>query len=246
MGTEYPWKEDVEEAKRKIALLNKNKKRPHALVDGQCSPELVSKIQGSDLYAQADADQDVVQLLLIFWGYCCSFNTNQQSRFALKGAKHQVQVFTQGYDVTVTDYVEYFMALVGMVETYGGAYGNKPGLLREQLIKQGVTAADMDKTAMNGGPNMAKIKKALVVTRECYLSCMILLGSDNSRFYQVNTDLQNDMMKGTNNFPKTVVKTTCHLSKYKVPQRHIRAREPDSKGVAFVQGGGKKACNQRD
>ncbi len=94
-----------------------------------------------------------------------------------------MQVFIQGYDVTVTDSVEYFMVLVGVAETYGGAYGNKPGLLREQLIKQGVTAADMDKTTANGGPNVAEIKKALVVTRECYLSCMILCGSDNSRFY---------------------------------------------------------------
>jgi hypothetical protein len=132
------------------------------------------------------------------------------------------------------------MALVGVVETYGGAYGNEPGLLREQLIKQGVSAADVDKTVANGGPDAAEIKKALVVTRECYLSCMILQGSDNSRFYQVKTNLQNDMMKGTDNFPKTVVQTTHLLSNYKVPPRHVCAQEPDSKGVAFVQGAREK------
>ncbi len=203
-------------------------------------PELVSKIWGSDLYAQADTDQDAVQLLLIIWGYCCSFDANQQSTFALEGAKHRVQVFIQGYDVTVTDYVEYFMALVGMVETYGGVYGNKPGLLREQLIKQGVSAADVNKTVANGGPDAAEIKKALVVTCKCYLSCMILRGSDNSRFYQVKTDLQNNMTKGTNNFPKTVVETTRLLSNYEVPPRHVCAREPDSEGMAFVQGAGEK------
>ncbi len=137
-------------------------------------------------------------------------------------------------------YVEYFMALVGVAETYGGAYGNNPGLLGEQLIKQGMTAADVDKTAANGGPDVAEIKKALVVTRECYLSCMILHGSGNSGFYQVKTNLQNDMTKETNNYPKTVIKTTCLLSKYKVPPRHIRARQLDSEGVAFVQGGREK------
>jgi hypothetical protein len=192
-GMIHLWQEDVKEAKRKITLLEENKKRAYALIIKQCSPELVSKIWGLDLYAQVDMDQDVVQLLLIIWGYCCSFDANQQSTFSLEGAKHRVQVFIQGYDVTVTDYVEYFMALVGMVETYGGAYGNKPGLLREQLIKQGVSAVDVDKTIANGAPDAAKIKKALVVTRDCYLSCMILQGSDNSRFYQVKTDLQNIM-----------------------------------------------------
>jgi hypothetical protein len=185
-------------------------------------------------------DQDAEQLLLIIRGYCCSFDANQQSTFTLEGAKHRVQVFIQGYDITVMDYVEYFMVLVGVVETYGGAYENEPGLLREQLIKQGVTAVDVDKTAANSSPDMTEIKKALVVTRECYLSCMILHGSDNSRFYQVKTNLQNDMTKGTDNFPKTVAETTCLLSKYKVPPRHVRAQEPDSKGVAFVQGSGEK------
>jgi hypothetical protein len=79
-----------------------------------------------------------------------------------------------------------------------------------------------------------------VVTRECYLSCMILRGSDNSRFYQVKTDLQNDMTKGTDNFSKTVVQTIRLLSNYKVPPRHVCAQEPDSKGVVFVQGAGEK------
>jgi hypothetical protein len=55
-GTEYLWKEDVKEAKRKITLLDENKKRAYALFVGQCSPELVSKIRGLDLYAQADAN----------------------------------------------------------------------------------------------------------------------------------------------------------------------------------------------
>jgi hypothetical protein len=87
-GTIYLWQEDVKEAKRKITLPEENKKRAYALIIKQCSPELVSKIRGSDLYAQADTDQDAVQLLLIIRGYCCSFDTNQQSTFALKGAKH--------------------------------------------------------------------------------------------------------------------------------------------------------------
>jgi hypothetical protein len=76
-GTISLWQEDVKEVKRKIALLEENKKHAYALIIGQCSPELVSKIRGSDLYAQADTDQDAVQLLLIIWGYCCSFDANQ-------------------------------------------------------------------------------------------------------------------------------------------------------------------------
>jgi hypothetical protein len=40
--------------------------------------------------------------------------------------------------------VGHFKALVGVVETYGGAYGNKLGLLKAQLLEHGVLAVDVD------------------------------------------------------------------------------------------------------
>jgi len=49
--------------------------------------------------------------------------------------------------MTNTEYVELFKALVGVVETYGDAYGRKPGLVATELDVQGmkpenVTTAD--------------------------------------------------------------------------------------------------------
>jgi hypothetical protein len=54
--------------KKKISLLEENKKRTYALVMGQCSPGLKSKIQGLNGYEAANKDQDVVALLLIICG----------------------------------------------------------------------------------------------------------------------------------------------------------------------------------
>ena len=118
----FLWQQDVTEAKKRKALLeeNKNKKRAYALILGQCSMDLESKIKGADAYTQADADQDVVQLLKIIRGYCCKFEENQQSITALESAKHRVSTYFQGYETTTTEYVEFFKALVGVVETYGG------------------------------------------------------------------------------------------------------------------------------
>ncbi len=57
---------------------------------------------------------------------------------------------------------------MGVVETYGGTYGNKPGLIKAQLLEQGVLAADVNT------PDAGKLKKALAVCCDSYLSCMIL------------------------------------------------------------------------
>jgi hypothetical protein len=87
---------------------------------------------------QANQDQDIILLLDIIHGYCCSYNNYQQSTYALKRAKHRVFIYYQGYDVTTTKNVEHFKALVGVVENYGGTYtGNKPRLITAQRIKQG-------------------------------------------------------------------------------------------------------------
>jgi hypothetical protein len=60
-------------------------------------------------------------------------------------------------------------------------------------------------------------------------------GSNNNRYYQLKTDLANNMTKGQDNFPKTIVETTCLLNNYKVPGRQQCTRDPDNDGVAFVQ-----------
>ncbi len=170
--------QDVTKAKKRIALLAKNKKRLYTLVLIQCSPELESKIKGVDLYVQADCDQDMVQLLLIIRGYCCRFDNNQLSIYVLESVKRRILTYYQGYGITITEYVVNFKVLMGIVKTYGGAYGNKPRLIKAQLLEQGVLAADVDM------PNADELMKALAVCCNSYLFCMILRGSDNSRFYQ--------------------------------------------------------------
>ncbi len=76
-------------------MLVENKKLVYALVLGQCLIELISKIMGLDSYVQANANQDMVQLLVTIQGYCCQFNHHQQSTYTLEGAKHRVSTFYQ-------------------------------------------------------------------------------------------------------------------------------------------------------
>ncbi len=162
----------------------------------------------------------MVQLLLIIRGYCCRFDDNQQSIYVLESTKHCISTYYQGYKVRITEYVEHFKALVGAVKTYGGAYGNEPGLVHQHDVDM----LDAD-----------KLKKALAVCCDSYLLCMILQESDNSRFYQLKTDLVNNMAKGQDNFLKTIIETTCLLNDYKVPARQQCVKDPNNNGVVFVQ-----------
>jgi hypothetical protein len=65
---------------------------------------------------------------------------------------------------------------------------------------------------------------------------MILCGTDNGWYFQLKVNLLNDMTKGTDKFRKTIVKTMHLLTNYVAPPRLQRMRDPDGKGLAFVQG----------
>ena len=103
--------------KKQVVQLEENKKHAYALVIGQCSPNLDSKLQESATFVHAAADQDAVKLLLVIQGYCCHFDNHQQSTWALEKAKQQVSMYYQAHGVTNTEYVENFKAVVGVVET---------------------------------------------------------------------------------------------------------------------------------
>jgi hypothetical protein len=132
--------------------------------------------------------------------------------------------------VTNTEYVEHFKALVCVVETYGGAYGQEPGLVATELVAQGVRPEDIDSA------DRVAIIKAEEVCRECYLSCMLIRGADNGRYFQLKVDLSNNMTKGADSYPKTIVKTMHLLTDYVPLPRLQRMHDPDGKGLAFIQG----------
>ena len=102
-GDIYIRQQDGAVVKKKIVQLEENKKHVYALVIGQeCSPNLDSKLHGSAAFVRAEADQDVVQLLVVIRGYCCRFDNHQQSTWTLEQAKQQVSVYYQAHDATNT------------------------------------------------------------------------------------------------------------------------------------------------
>jgi hypothetical protein len=55
-----------------------------------------------------------------------------------------VSTYYQAHDVTNTEYVEHFKALIGVVKANRGAYSCEPGLVAAQLVAQGVSHKDIN------------------------------------------------------------------------------------------------------
>jgi len=65
---------------------------------------------------------------------------------------------------------------------------------------------------------------------------MLLHRTNNSRYFQLKVDLSNNMKKGTDNYPKTIVETMHLLTDYVPPPRLQSVSDPDGEELAFIQG----------
>jgi hypothetical protein len=230
----FMWQEDFKVANKKRITYNENKERAYALVWGQCSQELRNKIKGAADYAAASADQDVIRLLLIIRGFCCSFDDQRQGTWALQQAKKRVFLYVQDGQQSNAEYMENFLALVRVVETYGGTWGEEPGLIRAKL--QAANVADVD------NPTEAEMATAKAASREDFLGMMFLSGADGNRYWKLREELSNDYAKGANNYPDTLDGMLRLLNNFKGPKPPNAARgtRQGGEGVNFLQD--RKSC----
>ncbi len=126
------WFHSYERAIDKRTILEAAGKRAYALVKGQCSPALVTKLEGTPGYEDAETVQDVCKLFALIRGICCQFDVNTQGTHSLAQEKRRVYVCIQK-DMSNAGYLKEFQGRVKTVETYGGSFGKEPGLLKKAL-----------------------------------------------------------------------------------------------------------------
>lgn len=107
----FIWQES-KRANKRIHQFHGNRGRAIALVWGQCSQELKNKVKVALMYAAVWGNHDVVVMLLIIRGLCCSFEDKHQGTWALQQAKKKAFRFMQHDRVSHADYYDEFMAIV--------------------------------------------------------------------------------------------------------------------------------------
>jgi hypothetical protein len=130
--------------------------------------------------------------------------------------------------------MEEFVANISVVETYGGEWGQEPGLIRAKL-EADATVVDVD------NPTADELDRAKAAAREDYLAMMFLSGADRTRYWKLRDELSNDYAKGTDNYPNTLDGMLRLLNNHRSGIKNSPKQEaPGSEGVAFLQPCSKK------
>jgi len=99
---------------------NDNEFSACALIYDQFSPKLKNKLEGTSSYDNAKSSSDIIKLLMIIRGYCCQFDTLNDEYMSIVKSLKNLFYFFQKAEQTNSEFHQDFMALVEVIEEYGG------------------------------------------------------------------------------------------------------------------------------
>ena len=117
----FAWKEDYKSMKLRMDKYKGHESNAWALIYNQCSPELKNKLDGTEGYDGAKSTNDVAKLLTTIRGYCCQFDLLSDKYMVIVAAIKNLFYFFQKAEQSNADYHKDFMAMLEVIEEYGGA-----------------------------------------------------------------------------------------------------------------------------
>ena len=127
------WKLGIRHIDERRAVRDEVMRQVFAIVKGQCSPTVVDRIEASHDWSAIHQQHDLIELLMFIRRSLYTGTTTQNPVHALRDAYSCYQSFRQGTQMSCSDYLHEFKALVTTVQQLGGELGMEASRVREQL-----------------------------------------------------------------------------------------------------------------
>jgi hypothetical protein len=152
----------------------------YIIIYHQCSPNLKNDLKASDLFPSIRQNQDVIGLLCLIQGLCCSYDTKIQSVMATIVLHKCLFTYYKKDGVDDHTYHPEFLACIETINTYGGlgAEGVVPTFL-DVMLK------DMEKNGVIKDakyPSDTERAQAIKTVRDEYLGTLMINGSNRDKF----------------------------------------------------------------
>ena len=164
--------EQVKEYVKQNSRLQENIKRLWALVWGQCSDTIRTRLQALDTYEDIHTASDGLRLLVAIKDLMYNVQEQKYVPLSIHLAKRQFLLLSQGRN-TVGEYYEQFKNQTDVLDHIGAGIGDDDAITRQVLRGQGI---DTDEATE------AQEEAAEIQGIEWYLALAFLMGSDRTRF----------------------------------------------------------------
>jgi hypothetical protein len=199
----FGWKEDYS--------YKGNKSNTWALIYDQCSLELKNKPEGTEGYDGAKNTNDVAKLLTMICGYCCQFDLLSDEYMSIVAAIKNLFYFFHKAEQSNANYHEDFMAMLEVIEEYGGAGSmtHFPNMFKRDIEADGTNMSKATNEQMKEG------KKAVY---EKFLAALIMLsGANREKYNDLKRGMKENFVTGTSTYPESLEAVLQILNAYVPP-----------------------------
>ena len=235
MGKKMIWETTIKSYLKRIDMMESNLRGVYAIVWGQCSSMMQSKLESLDDYDDMSLKCDCIWLLREIQGITHRFEGTRFAMISVDDALVAYYTFHQGQHQTLHEYLKDYQSIVQVLEHYGAVFGAADpyaALVRERVLLSaptGISAEDLTKRE-----NAAAKLQSVAVN--------FLKRADKGRYGGLWTELENDYSRGQNHYPTDLTNAYNLLLNYKaapVPRNHQRERSNNDEvsGVSFLQSG---------
>jgi Zinc knuckle len=183
------WNEDIRDYAKRKRVLRGNLAAIQAIIWGQCSEAMRSKLKSIDGYEESVADDDCEWMLKNIKAVTMQFDAKHNGYISMLDATAAFLNCRQQQGQTADSYLEALKSHADTIEYHGGTLVLNPNL---------VPATRDDGTPYN---NEEERKK---VARDCTLGAAFIRGSDPTRYGALVADLANQYNKGKDEYPKDI------------------------------------------
>jgi hypothetical protein len=237
MGRRMIWETTMKAYMRCTEKMESNLRAIYAIMWGQSSPMMQSKLESLDEYEARSTDCDCVWLLKEIQGIMHRFEGTPNVFISLDDAWCNYCSYHQGAQQSLHEYLKEYQLLVQVLEHYGAAIGGEgpyfesvKDRLRTTLLST-VAPQELHKRAVDA----AKLQT---------IAIGFMKRADKRRYGGLWSELENNFTHGQDHYPVNFTNAYNLLLNYKAapgpgqrPPRRDRTDDEETTGVSFLQDG---------
>lgn len=216
--TIFKWEQNYKRFDERNAALQETRSKLYSLILGQCSPKMISKLNTMKGYKEiCDEASECIALLGLIRSIFYDFTDQKNIYCAIDDAWRQYYLCEQKSNETSDDFKDRFEGMIKTLEFYKCKVGQDKVLVQHELqkLEQEETLADEDGDKQLTEEEQAALVQAQFNARNKSAAVSFLKRADPKRFAQLLIDLENDQLKGGDNFPNDLSEALGRLKHYK-------------------------------
>jgi hypothetical protein len=231
MGAKYEWEKTLELYIKRKDKRESNLRAIFAVIWGQASPMMQSKLESLDEYAERSDECDCIWILRSIQGITHKFEGTRKSSSSSWDAWQRFYTYSQGQHQDLHDYLKEYTAIVQVLDHYGAGIGSAEGPYLDGFKKKvkhetvfpdddsdeeeeddveaanlmkrsAATAARAHKKTLTAVKQTAVLhKKALLMAKNDTIAMGFLKSSDPRRYGALCRELENNFSRGVDQYP---------------------------------------------